>query len=114
MFAGGWTFEAAEAVTGADTLDLLARLVDKSLVVSEEEKGEVRYRLLETIRQYAAARDKLLDSGQAAEARDRHLAYCLQLVGARRSRNWKVKMVPWLDRLATEHGNLRVALEMGP
>jgi predicted ATPase/class 3 adenylate cyclase len=111
VFAGGWTFEAAEAVIGTDTLDLLARLVDKSLVVSEEENGEVRCRLLETIRQYA--RDKLLDSGQAAEARDLHLAYVLQLVEEAEPKLEGSEMVPWLDRLATEHDNIRSALEWG-
>ena len=112
VFAGGWTFEAAEAVIGAGALDLLAALVDKSLVVAEEEDGEVRYRLLETIRQYA--RDKLLDSGHAAQVRDRHLAYYLQLVGEAEPKLEGPEMVPWLDRLATEHGNLRAALEWAP
>jgi predicted ATPase len=56
VFAGGWTFEAAEAVVAADgvqtyaVLELLAQLVDKSLVLAEEQHGSVRYRLLETIR----------------------------------------------------------------
>ena len=55
VFAGGWTFEAAEAIVGPEALDLLSHLVDKSLVVAEEQpqSGETRYRLLETIRQYA-------------------------------------------------------------
>jgi predicted ATPase/DNA-binding CsgD family transcriptional regulator len=61
VFAGGWTFEAAEAVAaGAGVhpdavLDLLARLVDKSLVLADEQRGAVRYRLLETIRARAHA-----------------------------------------------------------
>ena len=56
VFAGGWTFEAAEAVAAGDgiqphaVLDLLAQLVDKSLVIAEEQRDAVRYRLLETIR----------------------------------------------------------------
>src|SRR5205823_6624354 len=61
VFAGGWDLRAAEAVCGADgiapedVLELLARLVEKSLVVVEEHDGRGRYRLLEPIRQYAAA-----------------------------------------------------------
>ena len=83
VFAGGWTFEAAEAVAAGDgihtyaVLDLLPQLVDKSLVIAEEQRGAVRYRLLETIRQYA--RDRLQESGEAERTRDRHLTYFLQL-----------------------------------
>jgi predicted ATPase len=76
VFTGGWTFEAAEAVAGQaddpsfDILDLLARLIDKSLVlVDEPSYGEAaRYRFLETIRQYAG--EKLVESGEAARVRD--------------------------------------------
>ena len=79
VFAGGWTLEAAEAVcAGGDgvdarreVLDLLARLVDKSLVlVDETGGGEARYRLLETVRQYAAR--ELAEAGEEAAVRDRH------------------------------------------
>ena len=62
VFAGGWTFDAAETVCSElDVLNLLTQLVNKSLVIAEEESGEVRYHLLETVRQYA--RDKLLEMG---------------------------------------------------
>src|SRR5262249_4947003 len=84
VFSGGWTLEAAEAVCSgngleaADVLDLLGRLVGKSLVVmSGEAEGAPRYHLLETIRQYG--RDRLLESGQGEALRDRHLAYFRQL-----------------------------------
>src|SRR4030095_16961021 len=55
VFAGGWTLDAAEDVCGAaeDVLDLLTRLVDASLVVAEERQERVRYRMLETVLQYA-------------------------------------------------------------
>jgi len=62
-FAGGWTLEAAEQVCAADSLialeevlELLLALVDKSLVLVEERRGETRYRMLETVRAYAAER----------------------------------------------------------
>lgn len=82
VFSNGWTFEAAEGVcagegieTGA-LLDLLAHLVEKSVVVVEEsDPSGARHRLLETIRQYA--RDKFLDSGESAGIRNNHLAFFL-------------------------------------
>ena len=78
VFVGGWTFEAAEAVcSDLDVLSLLEQLVNKSLVVMEETQGQARYTMLETIRQYA--RDKLVESGEAAALRDRHFDYFLQL-----------------------------------
>ena len=84
VFAGGWTLEAAEAVGSGDgieegeILDLLSGLVDKSLVVAEAtEDGEVRYRMLEPVRQYAL--EKLEESGEAEEVRRRHAAFFLAL-----------------------------------
>jgi predicted ATPase/DNA-binding CsgD family transcriptional regulator/DNA-binding XRE family transcriptional regulator len=75
-FAGGFGLPAADAVAAGDSLerhqvlDLLALLVDKSLVTAEESRGVTRYRLPETIRQYAA--EKLSDSGEAGTVRTRH------------------------------------------
>jgi predicted ATPase len=84
VFAGGWTLETAEAVCTedgvdvGDVLDLLTQLVNKSLVTVECEQGEaVRYRLLETTRQYA--REKLAESGEGQAVRGRHLDYYLEL-----------------------------------
>ena len=77
VFAGGWTLEAAEAVgaggeiESADVLDLLARLVEKSLVRMDAETG--RYRMLETVRAYA--REKLEASGELEGAAERHLQF---------------------------------------
>jgi predicted ATPase/class 3 adenylate cyclase len=76
VFVGGWTLEAAEAVCAGESiqreavLDLLAHLVDKSLVMIMDRKGTARYRMLETIREYA--REKLVDSGEAPIVRKRH------------------------------------------
>lgn len=75
VFAGGWTIEMAEEVCGFDplapehVLDLLAGLVDKSMVVAEDG----RYRLLETMRQYA--QEKLLAAGESEPTRDRLAAW---------------------------------------
>ena len=111
VFSGGWMFESAEAVIGPETLDLLSHLVDKSLVVAEEiaQAGETRYRLLETIRQYA--RDKLFESGRVSTARDLHLAAYLQLAAQAEPMLEGTQMLGWLDRLEIELDNIRAALE---
>ena len=115
VFAGGWTFEAAEAVAAGDgihpyaVLDLLAQLVDKSLVLTEEQGGAVRYRLLDTVRQYA--HDRLQEAGEAERTRDRHLAYLLRLAEEAEPKLRGVEYRWFLDRLEEEHDNLRVALE---
>ena len=76
VFLGGFDLDAAQAVTGGgdmprhQVLDLLTLLVDKSLVVADETRGRARYRLLETVRQYAA--EKLGESGEADDVRTRH------------------------------------------
>ena len=86
VFAGGWTLEAAEAVGAGDgiepgdVLDLLTRLVDKSLVVADEQPdGTARYRLLETLRQYAQEQLAAAAGGRAVRAR--HRDWCLALAG---------------------------------
>ena len=111
VFAGGWTLEAAEAVIGPEALELLARLVDKSLVQAEELDGATRYRLLETMRQYA--RDRLLDAprGDATAARDRHLAYYLDWAIRLEADLFGRKMAQALSQYETELDNIRAALE---
>ena len=74
MFVGGWTLDALEAVADDPfVLEKLEQLINKSLVVTKERGNEMRYFLLETIRQYA--REKLFDAKQASKVRDRHFAY---------------------------------------
>ncbi|HET6595330.1 MAG TPA: adenylate/guanylate cyclase domain-containing protein [Anaerolineales bacterium] len=113
--SGGWTFEAAEAVAGeSDAMDGLLGLVNKSLVNVEEQDGESRYRFLETIRQYAM--EKLLESGEAIEIRDRHLDFFLHSMKQAPQREQKIfgalpDDTEWLDRMEREHGNVRAALE---
>src|SRR5262249_28152972 len=72
VFEGGWTLEAAEQICGGPVLDALSDLVDKSLVLFDG-----RYRMLETVRQYA--RERLLAGGEQGGLRDRHLAYYVGL-----------------------------------
>jgi predicted ATPase len=126
VFAGGFSLEAAEAVCegeacseeGDSVLDVLARLVDKSLVVSElveiEEPGRgrqlaARYRLLETIREYAAG--KRNEAGETTTIRTRHRNWYLRLVESAEPELRGPHQATWFDRLESEHDNLRVALD---
>ncbi len=116
VFAGGWTLEAAEAVCafGAgegscdDVLELLSELAAKSLVLADEQNGQMRYRFLETIRQYGA--ERLRASGEEAVVRDRHLEWFLALAERGEPELRGPDQVRWLDRLEAEHDNLRAAL----
>jgi predicted ATPase/DNA-binding CsgD family transcriptional regulator len=116
VFAGGFGLEAARAVAVGghvardDVLHALGRLVDKSLVVAEERDGEARYRLLETIRQYAA--DRLVEAGEAAATRDRHLAWFLAFAEALEP-DLQRDLDAWRTRLERERDNLRAALDWG-
>jgi predicted ATPase/class 3 adenylate cyclase len=115
VFAGGWTLEAAEAVCAdavlpADAvLDLLLRLVDKSLVVAEEHGAAARYRMLETIREYAAAR--LAETGRDEAPRARHAAHYLALAEAAEPGLTGPSERSWLEQLECEHDNLRAAMQ---
>lgn len=119
VFAGGWTLEAAIAVCGAaagpeplddlEMLDLHERLVARSLVVVEEQDGASRYRLLETIRQFA--REKLIESGDVTPLRSGHLDWCTALAAEAEPKLTGPDQGVWLARLATEYDNLRTAME---
>jgi predicted ATPase/class 3 adenylate cyclase len=110
VFSGGWTIEGAEAVISEDeAIDGLLGLVNKSLVNVTEQSGAARYRFLETIRQYAM--EKLLESGEAVESRDRHLEYVLKLAESVGLDVLGSERLAWLDQMETEHDNLRAALE---
>lgn len=116
VFAGGWTLEAAEEVCGGegierdDVVDLLSGLVDKSLVIVEEDAaGDRRYRFLETIRQYG--RDRLFRSGEIDSVCARHFAFILALAQRAEPELTRFDQVGWLNRLQIEHDNIRSALE---
>jgi predicted ATPase/class 3 adenylate cyclase len=112
VFAGGWALDAAEGIcTGrnleaTDILDLLTSLVDKSLVQAETHRGEARYRLLETVRQYA--RDRLVEASEEVDVRTRHRAWYVALAerADREPRGPRQRI--WRD-----HDNLRAALVWG-
>jgi non-specific serine/threonine protein kinase len=116
VFAGGWTLEAAEVVCagesieGGHVLDLLARLVDRSLVlVQETAGGSTRYRLLETVREYG--RDRLQEAGEEERTRTRHRDVYLQLAETAEPNLQGPEQSVWFDRLEAEHDNLGAALE---
>ncbi len=126
VFAGGWTLQAAEAVCTGDgveeeeVLELLLRLVDKSLVVDDEQKSlvveepssigeqQARYRLLGTIRQYAL--QKLTEAGEGEAVRHRHARYYLGLIELGAPELGGERQSVWLERLEQEHDNLRAVL----
>jgi predicted ATPase len=115
VFIGDWTLEAAEAVCAepgdgaADVMDLLLRLVDKSLVTLQEQGGQARYRMLETIREFA--RQRLSESGDEPRLREQHLEYFLLFSEQAQPRLSSAQAWIWLQQLGAEFENLRDALE---
>ena len=120
VFAG-WNLEMAEevcadeAIPAGQVLDLLAALIDKSLVTLDTElDGHARYRLLDTIKEYAA--DRLAASGERPAIRQRHSAYMLRLLDATVARAFVRGDPPWPERVAmyrritVERPNYRAAL----
>jgi non-specific serine/threonine protein kinase len=114
VFAGTFGLEAIEAVCGGgaldapDVLDPLGGLVGKSLVLMAESDGTARYRLLETIRQYA--RERLAEADETAPVQRRHANWYLGLTERARVEVWGAAEKEWLDRLDADHPNLREAL----
>jgi serine/threonine-protein kinase PknK len=114
VFAGGWTLAHAARIWSPtidefETLDITERLIQKSLVVLDRERGgEPRYGLLETVRQYA--RERLTDAGEAHSVRSRHATNLLELAECAYVERF-AKEQHWAVVLETEHDNLRAALE---
>jgi non-specific serine/threonine protein kinase len=114
VFAGGWILEAAEdicageGIGGEAVLDLLAGLVDKSLVVADAAGEARRYRLLETMREYGW--EKLRATGEEAAVRDRHRDWLLALAEEADGQLRGAQQAAWLTRLESEHDNFRAAL----
>jgi non-specific serine/threonine protein kinase len=116
VFAGGWTLDAAERVcSGPDmpewrVVDLHSRLVEKSLVEMTAEgpgePGRSRYRILETVRQYAR---ELTDPASDAEVRRRHRDFYLAMAEEAEPQLRGAEQTRWLARLGVEHENLRTA-----
>jgi predicted ATPase len=115
VFVGGWSVEAAEEICWVDgvapspVLDVVTRLVDKSLILVEPSiDGPNRFRLLETVRQYAS--ERLQESGAAETMRVRHAQLQLRLAEQAETGLTGAGQQAWLECLEREHDNLRAAL----
>jgi predicted ATPase/class 3 adenylate cyclase len=112
VFVGGCTLVAAESICNADgqmdVLNGLQSLLDKNLLKQTEVDGEARFSMLETIREYA--REKLLESGENERVRARHLNASLQFAEDAAPQLAGPDQMQWLQRVESEHDNLRAAL----
>jgi predicted ATPase/DNA-binding CsgD family transcriptional regulator len=115
VFARGFDLAAVEAVCSGggiaddEMLDLVAGLVDKSILQAEETSGSMRYRMLETIREYGVERLAALSA--QGDLRDRHRNY-YRTLAERSEREWfGPRQVTWAASLGLDHANLRAALE---
>lgn len=114
VFAGGFALDAAEVVCSGqgvqetEVLDIVFSLVEKSLVIAEPQREEMRYRLLYTVQQYAEG--KLVESGDSPTTWDRHLAFYLALVERAEPLLQSAGQKVWVERLESERDNLRAAL----
>ena len=117
VFAGGFTLQSAEevcrdaAVERHEILDIVTRLVDRSLVQAGEDASGARYRLLETIRQYAG--ERLASSSEQDAVRGRHLHYFAALADRADAEMQTTGLFRWLPVLDAEHDNLRAAFDWG-
>jgi len=115
VFVDDWTLEAAEQICGeggiaeADVMDLMLRLVAQSLVSAEERAGQARYRMLETIGDFA--REKLKESGEESAVRARHLEWFLHFSEQSKPELEKAESFVWLTGVQPEYDNLQAALE---
>lgn len=113
IFSGGWKLKAAEDICAAcdikknEILDLLDSLINKSLIVFDEDL--YRYNMLETIKEYS--RDKLTESGKYKEYMSGYLNYYMELGKTGKAGLEGNEQKEWLDTLETEHDNLQNAME---
>jgi tetratricopeptide (TPR) repeat protein len=114
VFAGGWELEAAETVCTGPAAELLGALVDKSLIVAtpceRDGSGGMRYRLLETIHEYAVERAAECPELRAA-AELRHRAWVRALVEEAEPQLRSAGQLPWISRLETELDNIRAGID---
>lgn len=114
VFAGGFTLDSAKSVcrdrvlNGFDTVELLASLVNKSLVQFEPETEPPRYRLLETIRQFST--EKLVEHQEAEAVQATHARTFLSFAEAAAPHLWKAERMEWRNKLDAERDNIRLAM----
>jgi predicted ATPase/class 3 adenylate cyclase len=116
VFVGGCELDSAEAVCGPaaelgglDVLDGLMSLADQSLLRAEEVDGETRFRMLDTIREFAA--ERLVESGEQADVERRHTETFLALAESLTPRLTGDDQRRWLGRLERDHDNIRAVLD---
>jgi predicted ATPase len=114
VFSGSFELQAAEDICGynlttEDFLDLVSSLVDKSILLRTEHHGVVRLRLLDTLRAYG--RERLEQTGEVAQLRQRHCDWYRELARDAEAGWFSARQVQWLDRVQRELSNLREALE---
>ncbi len=112
VFAGGFTLDAVEMICGDEKLHILnglSHLMDKSLLLVEDQGADRRYRLLETIREYAA--EKLDQAAERARLRDQHSDYFFRMAEKAHLEQHTPAAAQWFDCLTREHDNLRATLE---
>jgi predicted ATPase/DNA-binding SARP family transcriptional activator len=118
VFSGGASLEAAERVCAApaveqsevepdEVLELLTSLAEKSLLLTDRD-GALRYRMLGTIREYAA--DRLTEAGESGLARQAHLGYFTELAESAEPHLFRAEQLAWLARLEAEHDNIGAAM----
>jgi non-specific serine/threonine protein kinase len=123
VFSGGFSLQAAEFMAGdndtashssSDALEIVSSLVDKNLFRAidrpDSDAGQdlTRFTMLETIREYGL--ERLQESGEAPDARDRHAAWCLGFVDEATAQLMGAEQTRWFARLTAEHDNIRAAL----
>jgi tetratricopeptide (TPR) repeat protein len=108
VFAGGWDVDAARAVSGDADLATLTALAAKNLLVVEQDTDGPRYRMLETIRAYAAAR--LADDPRSDDVHRRHAAHFLDLAERSAAGLTGPQQTEWAERLEEDYQNLRAAI----
>ncbi|MFN0131309.1 MAG: protein kinase domain-containing protein [Phycisphaerales bacterium] len=114
VFAGGSTLESAGAVCAVDEfglLDALTHLADKSLVMVDDHGEHPRYRMLETVRQYAREKLQSASSAEVESACEKHLDYFCSLVERAEPELFGPQQQAWLKRLHDEHDNCLAALD---
>ena len=114
VFAGSFDLEAAEDICGPEPasgimVDLLAALVDKSILIRTESNGQVRFGLLDTLRDYG--REKLDQTGECPTLRRRHMHWYRRLVADMAADWFSSRQVHWLKRIEAEKHNLHEAWE---
>ena len=122
VFSGGWTLRAAEVICSdapdtavlatlrrEDVLDVLIKLVDKSLVVTEPGSEQTRYHLLETIREFG--NEKLSQAGELTEIRNSHLAHFAEYAEESESHLDGFEQAKWILITEKEHNNFRAAID---